>query len=81
MTISARFVALSQEHGSPAAAARALKFPINTFIRVVSGLPIRAGSQALAERCLAEYDAAALLARSAAPLALSTIPTTGELAQ
>lgn len=77
--IRARFAEISRNHGNPHAAARALRFPVQTFIRIIAGMPFREGTRLLAERSLAEYDAAALLARSTAPLALSTIPATGEI--
>jgi hypothetical protein len=73
MTVSTRFVQLSTIHGSPAAAARALKFPINSFVRVSSGLPVRAGTLELAKRCLADYDALAVTSVTQ-PLALSSMP-------
>jgi hypothetical protein len=79
MPISARFVELSKTFGSPAAAARELKFPIHTFVRIASGLPVRPGSLALAEKRLADFDAAQLLRTAPTALALSTLPAAGDL--
>ena len=79
--IPARFAEVSRAHGNPHAAARALRFPVQTFIRIIAGMPFREGTRLLAERSLAEYDAAALLARSTAPLLISTVPAAGDLPQ
>lgn len=76
--IAARFVEISHALGSPYVAARALRFPVATMIRIMAGRPFHEGTRALAERCLAEYDAAQL-ARTAAPLALSTVPAARDL--